>query len=182
MGQFLIQGRGSAMVITFPYASSLERGANMATAEEWLMDLPPVSFNQFANASFQAIKLVKNSVVWIPYGWAIMMVHCEREITDTLVIPYLNVKLAHAYPSIGLLVNFHVGHVKINQKKGAKFHTEHWDSYVGWLQVLNPQPQVEQDSDQGIHPEQPALMDGSVEEQDSQTRDQPEESDSSDQD
>ena len=146
------------------------------------MDLPPVSFNQFANASFQAVKLVKNSVVWIPYGWATMMVHCEREITDTLLIPYLNVKLAHVYPSIGQLVNWHLVHVQINQKKGAKFHTEHWDSYVGWLQVLNPQPQVEQDSDQGIPPEQPALMDGSVEDEVSQTRDKPEESDSSDQD
>ena len=36
MGQFLIQVSGSAFVITFPYGSSLERGAAMQGTEEWL--------------------------------------------------------------------------------------------------------------------------------------------------
>ena len=40
MGHFLIQVKGTAMVLTFPYASSLERGATIAGTEDWLMDMP----------------------------------------------------------------------------------------------------------------------------------------------
>ena len=35
MGQFLIQVKGSAFVVTFPYGSSLERGATLHATEEW---------------------------------------------------------------------------------------------------------------------------------------------------
>ena len=84
------------MLVTFPYASSLERGANMAATKEWLMALPPASFNQFAKGSMQAVSLVENSVVWIPYGWVTMLVNCrgQLDIPQALVIPYLNAKLA----------------------------------------------------------------------------------------
>ena len=42
MGQFVIQIKGSATLVTLPYQASLEREATMAGTEEWLMALPPV--------------------------------------------------------------------------------------------------------------------------------------------
>ena len=122
MGQFLVQVKGTAMVITLPYASSLERGATIAGTEAWLMDLPQASFNQFAKGSMQAVRLRENAVAWIPYGWVTMMVNSTKEICQTLAIPYLNAKLALRYPCIALLVNFHLGHVKQgNREKGNRY-------------------------------------------------------------
>ena len=173
MGQFMVQLKGSAILVTFPYASSLERGSNMATTEDWLMELPPASFNQFANGSFKAIKLVEKAVVWIPYGWVAMMVHCSRDISNTLVIPYLNAKLALGYPSMGMLVSFHMENVKANQQKGMKHWTEHGDSFCEWLGNLNCEDDI-QAQQAGIHAilsSQPALMDGVVDDPDSLPRD-----------
>ena len=76
------------------------------------MALPSVSFNQFAKGLMHAVRLVENSVVWIPYGWVTMMVNCMGQVDSprALVIPYLNAKLALGYPSLGLLVNLHFDH------------------------------------------------------------------------
>ena len=133
------------------------------------MALPPASFNQFAKGSMQAVRLVENSVVWIPYGWVTMMVNCrgQMDIPQALVIPYLNAKLALGYPSLGLLVNFHLEHVKANNGVGHQFWTDHGDSYVEWLGALNPpeDSQVPQlaipiQDIQEVPPGPPALCDG----------------------
>ena len=85
----------------------------------------------------------------------------------TLVVPYLSAKLAHGYPSLGLLVNFHLEHAKRGQQKGAKYWKEHGDSYIEWLGTLNCQD--DQEGTQIVNPGQPALClsDGPVEEGDS---------------
>ena len=170
MGQFLVQVKGSLIVVTFPYTSSLERGATMPGTEEWLMALPPASFNQFASGSMQAVRLVENSVVWIPYGWVTITVNCARQVEfpHTLVIPYLNAKLALGYPPIGLLVTFHLEHVKANQGKGAKYWTDHGDSYIEWLGTLNllEDSQIDLEGIQTSPPGQAALMDGPAEDAD----------------
>ena len=87
------------------------------------MALPPASFNKFATGPMQAVKLVENSVIWIPYGWATMMVNNVGQLgfPQTLVIPYLNAKLALGYPGLGRLANFHFDLVKANQGKGGKY-------------------------------------------------------------
>ena len=169
MGQFLIQAKGSALVVTFPYAASLEQGASLAATEDWLVALPPASFNRLAKGSMQAGRLAENSVFWIPYGWVTILVNCtgQVEFPRTLVIPYLNAKLALGYPSIGLLVNFHIDHVKSNKEKGGTYWNQHGDSYMEWLGTLDVQEarQVDQDGTQVIPP--PALMDGKAEDGDS---------------
>ena len=161
MGQFLIQVKGTAIVATFPYHSSLERGATMHNTEEWLMGLPPASFNQFANGAIHAVRLVENSVVWIPYGWVTVMVNCVKQLgfPKTLVIPYLNAKLAVRYPSLGMLANFHIENVKANQAKGHKYWTEHGDGYIEWLGTLNQHPEDSQLPLAETRAIQPALMD-----------------------
>ena len=69
MGQFLLQLVGNSWLITFPYSSSLERGATMKGTEEWILNLAPATFNQFAEKSFKAVRLCQGMVAWVPYGW-----------------------------------------------------------------------------------------------------------------
>ena len=116
---FMIQTKGKSWLVTLPYAASIERGATMQNTEEWLMNLPPASFNQFSRTCFKAVRLVKHTVVWIPYGWVSILVNMRGQLdsAQALVIPYLNAKLALDYPSIGLLVTFHAEFVKANQEK-----------------------------------------------------------------
>ena len=182
MGQFVIQTKGSAMVVTFPYQASLERGATIAGTEDWLMALPPASFNHFAKTSLGAVKVMENSVVWIPYGWVTMLVNCrgQLDVPQALAIPYLNAKLALGYPSLGLLVNFHYDYVKANQQNGSKHWREHGDSYLEWLATLN-----RQEDSSAVHAGTPiqgqpalmdiqgpaALMDGPVDDGESQPKD-----------
>ena len=61
-----------------------------------------------SNGAMYAATLVEHSVVWIPYGWAVILVNCteKSDFPMSLVIPYLNAKLAVSYPSIMRLVNF----------------------------------------------------------------------------
>ena len=141
MGQFVIQIKGSATLVTFPYHASLEHGATMAGTEEWLMALSLDIFNQFSKMSLQAVLLNENSVVWIPYGWVIMLVNCRDQLVmpQALVIPYLNAKLALRYPSLGLLAKFHIENVKFNQKNRVKHWTDYGGSYLEWLSSLIPQ-------------------------------------------
>ena len=101
--------------------------------------------------------MVENSVVWIPYGWVTIMVNCTGQVgfPRTLVIPYLNAKLAAAYPSLGQLVNFHFTNVEANKDTGGKFWKEHGDSYLEWLGILNCQD--DQEGTRIVNPGQPAL-------------------------
>ena len=133
------------------------------------MGLSAPGFDKFAKGSMHAVRMVENLVVWIPYGWVTMMVNCTKEIPMALVIPYLNAKLALGYPSIGLLVNFHLENVKANQRKGGTYWTEHGDSFIEWLGNLNAQEdiQVAQVANRGTPPEPRALEDGRVEDPDS---------------
>ena len=128
------------------------------------MNLPPSSFNQFSAGTISAVKMTENMVVWIPYGWVTLMVNNVGEpgFPRTMVIPYLNAKLALGYPSIGLLIKFHIDHVKANQGKGAKYWTQHGDTYMEWLGNLDRHagsPAI-QDESQVNSVGQPALMDG----------------------
>ena len=74
------------------------------------MALSPDILNQFSKMSLQAVLLNENSVVWIPYGWVIMLVNCGDQLVmpQALVIPYHNPQLALRYPSLGRLANFHI--------------------------------------------------------------------------
>ena len=133
------------------------------------MALPPASFNQFATGPMQAVKLVENSVIWIPYGWVTMMVNNVGQLgfPQTLVIPYLNAKLALGYPGLGHLVNFHFDHVKANQGT-LKYWSEHGDSYSEWLGTLNRHEDIQaiQDEFKEVCPlGQQALMDGHAEDE-----------------
>ena len=164
VGQFIIQTNGNAWLICFPYAASLERGAEMHFTEDWLMNLPPANFIQFARTHFQAVKLIKNSVAWIPYGWVTMLVNCrgQLDIAQALVIPYMTSKLAIGYPSLGLLVTFHIQLVKAHQANGQKHWKEHGDSYLEWLANLSngPQGDIHAIEDSRAGAEVQALMDG----------------------
>ena len=99
----------------------------MQDTEQWLMALPPSSFNQFAKGPMQAVRLVENSVAWIPYGWVTMTINAmsQAEYPRTLVIPYLNAKLALGYPSLSVLVNFHLDYVKSVQGMSSKYWADH---------------------------------------------------------
>ena len=164
VGQFIIKTTGSAWLVSFPYAASLERGATMDATEDWLINLPPTNFNQFAKAHFQVVRLVQQSVVWIPYGWVTMLVNCRNtlDICQALVIPYLNANLAIGYPSLGLLVTFHIQLVKAHQANGQKHWKEHGDSYLEWLANLSngPQGDIHAIEDSRAGAEVQALMDG----------------------
>ena len=82
---------------------------------------------------------------------------------QTLVIPYLDAKLALRYPYIALLVNFHLGHVKQgNREKGNRYWgAENADAFVEWLTGLNchDPSQVEHEDTQTTPAGPPALMD-----------------------
>ena len=125
----------------------------------------------------QAVRLVENSVVWIPYGWVTMLVNNSGQevIPNTLVAPYFNAKLILGYPGCGLLINFTLDHVKANDGSG-KYWKEHGESYAEWLGTLHRQEDSQlapvpaspphssfQESSQVIPPGPPALMDGTAE-------------------
>ena len=88
---------------------------------------------------------------------------------QTLVIPYLNAKLALKYTGIGMMVNFHIKMVQDYQVKGTVW-ADHGPAYREWLanlltstedsQVIREQLKTEVD-DQG----HPALMDRDGEEE-----------------
>ncbi len=175
MGQFLIQTTGSSILVTFPYQASLERGATMVGTEDWLMGLPPGAFNHFATTSLKAVMLNENSVVWIPYGWVTMLVNfkAQSSIPQALLVPYLNAKLAFRYPSLGLLVNFHVENVKASQMNKGRFWTDQGDSYLEWLATILRRDGSSNASEvtEVMNSCQPALMDGKVDEGESQPKD-----------
>ena len=128
------------------------------------MNLPPANFTQFSAGTLQAVKLVEKSVIWIPYGWVTLMVNYVGEpgFPRTMAIPYLNANLALGYPSLGMLVKFHVDLVRANQGKGGKFWSQNGDAYVEWLGNLDRQEdsQVIQDETKEGAGQPAALMDG----------------------
>ena len=178
MGQFLVQVKGDALLVTFPYSASFECGASMKDTEAWLMGLAPLNFNHVAKTSFRAAKLVEGTVLWIPYGWVPVMVNCaaQPELPMTLVIPYLSAKLALRFTSIGMLVNFQFYNVTANKHAGGQMWKEHGDSYLEWLSCLKQQeatlPAIEdtQCEEPGVH----AIMDGKLDHQ-SEAKEQEEE-------
>ena len=128
----------------------------MQGTEDWLMNLPPSACNQLAGTSFRAVRIVKETVVWIPYGWVTMLVNCmgQLDVSQALIIPYLNAKLALAYPSLGILVNFHVEYVKNHKQNGVNHWKEHGDTYLEWLATLSSAVNTDTPP-----PNTPAIMD-----------------------
>ena len=171
MGQFLIQVEGSSMLVTFPFASSLERGASIGDTEDWLAGLPPAVFERFANDALRGVRMMEGAVVWIPVGWCAIMVNSQQHSwSSTLAIPYVNTKLALDYPGIGILANFHLEHVRFHQEQGAKHWSEHGDSFIDWLNNFAGRDgdQIEQLPLEDSLPRQLALMDNMADVEDSQ--------------
>ena len=156
-------------MVTFPFSASVECGANLHATDTWLMDLPPATFNQFAAGALHGVKLLENQVMWIPYGWAAMMVNVaqDRGTPKTLVTPYLIATLALQYSSIGMMVNFNLDILKASSDKGCKLWDEHGPGLSEWLTGLlthpTDSPAIQDKPLEPANLGQPALLDGNVE-------------------
>jgi hypothetical protein len=140
MGQFLHVLAGSCFVVTFPFRDAMERGASWSQASSWLLDLNLPGFTTFAAESFKAASLTKDSSMWIPYGWATLLITKMSSPGPSLVlhIPYLNHGLATQFAWRSQLVAHNQKNLADKCKSAPKLWSLYREELNHWLNTIKP--------------------------------------------